>query len=190
MVMTTCIQGLPLKNGSGKKMKFFVLQTSGVTKSKNMDTRQQRLNQRYALTDQSVHARMPLASRIKILDISMGGLSLEADKRMNIGREYTLHIEYERKKIAIKGSIMWSLLTESQGDNKGNAIPIYRAGMKFSHIPEDLSGIIDWIKQKHHEGEQRTGEESCHLSIRAVGAMEIPGQDQEYFTDRLSQAYL
>lgn len=189
MVVSNCIPGLPLKDGAGKKMKFFVLQTSGLKKNKNMDSRQQRLNQRYALTDQSVHARMALASRVKILDISLGGLSLEADKRLNIGREYTLHIEYEGKKVAIKGSIMWSVLTESQGDNKGNAIPIYRAGMKFSHIPKDLSGMIDCIKQKHHEGEQRTGEEAYHLSISVVGAMEIPGQDQEYFTDHLSQAY-
>lgn len=154
-----------------------------------MDFRQQRLNQRYVLDDQSVHAKMALASRVKILDISLGGLSLEADKRLNIGREYTLHIEHEGKKVPIKGSIMWSLLTEGHGDDKGNVIPIYRAGMKFSQIPEDLSGIIDGIKQKQQEGEQRTGEEYYQLSVSEAGAMEMPGQDQEYFKDILSRAY-
>ena len=154
-----------------------------------MGSRQQRLSQRYTLDAQSVHAKMALARRVKILDISLGGLSLEADKRLNIGREYTLHIEHDGKKVPIKGSIMWSLLKESQGDEMGNMVPIYRAGMKFSHVPEDLAGIIERIKQKYLKGDQRADEEYYHLSISADGVMEISGQRQEYVKDRLSQAY-
>lgn len=154
-----------------------------------MDLRQQRLNQRYSLDDQSVHAKMTLASRVKILDISLGGLSLEADKRLNIGGQYALHIEHEGKKVPIRGSIMWSLLKESRSDAKGNVIPIYRAGMKFSQIPEELAGIIDCIKQKYQEGAQGTDEKYYHLSVFPASAPEMPGQDQEYFKERLSHSY-
>jgi hypothetical protein len=177
---------LPLKDGGQKKGTFLRL-GSGLTVHRNMESRQHRLNQRYAMDDRSVQAKMALANRVKILNISLGGLSLEADKRLNIGREYSLHLEHKGKKLSIKGCIMWSLLTVGHSDGKGNVIPTYRAGMKFSKIPEGLSDIIAFIKQKQAEGEQSLAEEYYHISLSAAGAMELPTQHQGYFNKRLIQ---
>jgi hypothetical protein len=118
--------------------------------------KERRKNQRYKLDDQNIQGKMIFASRVKILDISMGGLSLEVDKRLNIGRQYTVHIEHEKKNVLIKGSVMWSILTESKRDEEGNMVPIYRAGMKFSHNPDDMQSIIEFIKDDHQD--EQSGE--------------------------------
>ena len=55
---------------------------------------------------------------LKIIDISLEGLSIETDKTLNIGKEYILHVEYERKTWTLKGSIAWSKLKQNERNKK------------------------------------------------------------------------
>jgi len=45
----------------------------------------------------NIRGNMAGVNYIKIIDISLEGLSIETDKTLHIGKEYVLHLEYEGK---------------------------------------------------------------------------------------------
>jgi len=97
---------------------------------------ERRRYKRFSIDIMEISGKMVLATYIKILDISIGGVSFKADRRLNIGREYTLKIEGKGKPLTVKGTIMRAMLTESMKDSRGNMVPVYTAGMKFMEVSE------------------------------------------------------
>ena len=95
---------------------------------------------------------MVLAKYVKILNMSVGGVAVQTDKRMTVGSQYTLKIESKGKTLNVKGIVVWSVLGESIRDTRGNIIPIYTAGMKFMEIsPEKTGEIVSFIEShKRH----------------------------------------
>ncbi len=45
---------------------------------------------RFTVDIMDIHGKMLFTNDVKILDISMGGVLLKADRRLNIGRDYTI----------------------------------------------------------------------------------------------------
>ena len=78
-----------------------------------------------------IDGKMVFASNVKIIDISLGGISLKADRRLNIGSEYTLTVSSKGKVFSTKCIVVWSFIKESIEDPRGNIVPIYTAGMLF-----------------------------------------------------------
>lgn len=90
---------------------------------------------------------MVLARYLKILNMSIGGVALQTDKRMTVGSQYTLKIESKGKILNVKGVVVWSVLGESIRDTRDNIIPIYTAGMKFTDTsPEKTGEIVNFIE--------------------------------------------
>jgi len=109
---------------------------------------ERRQHKRFPLDCSGINGKMPLASNIKILDISIGGLSIETERRLNIHNDYSLKIENNGKTLSIKGIIMWSVLVRGEEDEKGNIVPIYRAGMKFINVAtQQIEEFINFIKE-------------------------------------------
>ena len=48
---------------------------------------------RYRLELVDVNGKMSLADKVEIIDVSLGGVSLRVDRRLNPGREYLLSWE-------------------------------------------------------------------------------------------------
>jgi c-di-GMP-binding flagellar brake protein YcgR len=110
---------------------------------------------RYALDTYDIHGEMLFVKDLKILDISIAGISLKSDKRMNIDREYTLKIIAKDQTLILKGKVMWSLLSENQEGARGDIIPIYTAGLKFTDVSnEKMKEIINFI-EKHMQEKDR-----------------------------------
>ena len=103
----------------------------------------------------NIHGKMALANYIKIIDMSLDGLSIETDKTLNVGKEYILHLEYEGKTWSIKGSIAWSTLKQNERNNKGNTVPIYRAGMKLTISLNEMREFIKFIELREKRGEKQ-----------------------------------
>jgi hypothetical protein len=107
---------------------------------------------RFVVDIMEINTRLTFARNVKILNISVGGVSLRADKQLNIGSNYTLRIEGKGKKLLIKGVVVWCLLSESLTDPSGNVVPLYKAGIKFADIGKEKSGeIADFIKAHMQE---------------------------------------
>jgi hypothetical protein len=100
-----------------------------------------------------MHGKMVLADDVKILDISLSGISLKADRRLNIGCNYMLNIADKGNPLTVKGKVIWSLLGENKDGKRGEIIPIYTAGMKFTDITKKKKKeITEFIAARFNNG--------------------------------------
>ncbi len=93
-----------------------------------------RRHKRYTLNVAEVNARMMFATDVKVIDISIGGISLKANRRLNIGNEYALKLDDKEKVIPVKGTVVWSALGESKAGPDGDVVPIYTAGLELADM--------------------------------------------------------
>ena len=137
--------------------------------------RYKRLN----IKNMNIRGKMAFANYIRIIDISLEGLSIETDKRLHIGKEYILHLECEGKTLSLKGSIAWSKLKQNERNNKGDTVPIYRTGMKLTVSSNEMREFIKFIEFRKKGGEKRE-----YLSL-SLNELNIPGKDKQYLESSL-----
>lgn len=102
---------------------------------------------RYKVDLIDINGKMVFASDVKIVDISLGGVSLKADRRLDIGSEYTLTVSSKGTVFSIKCIVVWAFIKESKEDSRGNIIPIYTAGMKFKDASnKTIEEIVNFIE--------------------------------------------
>jgi len=102
---------------------------------------------RFSVDIFSINGKMMFANEVDILDISIGGVSLKVDRRLNIGNEYTLKIGARDKTLTVKGSVVWSRISGTKKGVGKDVIPLYTAGMMFTNTAnerlEELSAFIE-----------------------------------------------
>ena len=102
---------------------------------------------RFTVDKLKITGKMIFANTVDIIDISAGGISFTADRRMNLGGEYTLKIEESDRRMAVKGTVVWSTLHGSRKTDAGDFVPIYLVGMKFADmVSEKVSEMIKFIE--------------------------------------------
>jgi Tfp pilus assembly protein PilZ len=125
------------------------------------------------------HLKMAFADAVQIQKIGLGGISVKAERRMNIGKEYILKLENKKNIITTKGIVVWALLSESKADSKGNIISIYSHGLKFTNdTNEQIERFMDVIDENKKEtDEQRTvslqANEFIDLSVQFKEVLEV-----------------
>lgn len=114
-----------------------------------MDRRQ---FERFSVNILDMNGKMMFARNVRIVNISMGGISFKADRRLNIGRNYIIKLKLENKDqvLTMEGSVVSSVLSESQKDSAGNVVPVYTAGMKFTRVSDEsrLKEIINLVMDR------------------------------------------
>jgi len=102
---------------------------------------------RYSIDSVKIKGTMVFARTVDIIDISMSGVSLKLDRRLNIGIDYPLEIEGNGNRISVNGTVIWVSLHESRKTTTGDLIPIYAIGMKFNNISkEKITELIEFIE--------------------------------------------
>jgi len=105
-----------------------------------------RHHKRYKVDVMEINVKMVLSKFVKILDMSISGLLLQIDKRLSVCSQYTIKLEGKGERLTVKGSVMWSLLSESMA-HSGDVIPIYKTAMKFiDDSKEKINEIENFIK--------------------------------------------
>ena len=123
-----------------------------------------------------INSAMVSADYVQVLDISEGGISLEADIRLNIGRQYTLTIKTKLKILTVKGSIVWSSLIRNKEVAKGDVVPIYKAGLQFTNVSrEAINEIIGSLQHKKQAANINNDSEYVNLGLEYL---EIQGEDR------------
>lgn len=97
---------------------------------------------RFKLDILEINGKMILAQKIEILDISLGGVALKTDRRLNVGKEYLIKLYYKGKSIDVRGVIVRCALSNIEERN-GEGVVIYAAGMMFKDPSSDM--IADFI---------------------------------------------
>ena len=103
-----------------------------------------RRHQRYKLDLIEVSGKMSLTDKVEIMNISAGGVALNADRRLDIGREYLIKLGEKGKTIDVKGVVVRSELSGMEQRKGGEQILIYSAGMMFKEGQEEK--IADFLK--------------------------------------------
>jgi len=115
-----------------------------------------RRQKRYKVDSTNITGTIIFASYLKINDISVGGISFTTEKRLTIGNEYALKIQGKDIQLTVKGTVMWSLLSESIADSIGNVIPIFKTGIKFIDLSTvQENEIIKFIEAHKKEAEEK-----------------------------------
>ena len=60
---------------------------------------EQRHSPRFSIESMDINGRIMLANKVEILNMSVGGLLLKTDKRLNVGTIYVLRLESKGKLI-------------------------------------------------------------------------------------------
>jgi hypothetical protein len=71
------------------------------------------------------------SANIKILDISAGGVAVEAARKLDVNRDYSLNINYKGNPLRLRCRVVWSALKREERKESGETIRIYKGGMKF-----------------------------------------------------------
>ncbi len=109
---------------------------------------EKRRYKRYKLNDLEVHGKMVLATEVKVIDISISGIAVKADKRLNIGSDYTLKLEGS-KTVSLRGTVVWSSLNETRKGPQGEMIPVYAAGMQFKAMSNERTTELQYLIDSH-----------------------------------------
>jgi hypothetical protein len=144
-----------------------------------LNIRDKRRYKRLNIENLNINGKMALASYIKIIDMSLDGLSIETDKKLHVGKEYILHLEYEGKTWSIKGSIAWSTFKQNEISNKRDAFPVYKAGMKLTISPTEMREFIKFIELR-----KKRGEKPEYFSL-SLDELDIRGKDRKYLENSL-----
>ena len=143
------------------------------------EAKDMRQYKRYKMDETEIHVQLAFANEVKIHNISLGGISFKADRRINIGKEYHLKLAYKKSDITTKGIVVWSLLSNSQADSKGNIIPIYSYGLKFTNdTKEQINSFIASIEENKKEADKQRGvdvqaSEFIDLSVQFKEILEV-----------------
>lgn len=71
------------------------------------------------------------SDKAEIINISANGIMMNVPKRRDIGKKYMLKICGKEKKVAVKASVVWSLLIGTRRTSASQITPIYTTGMEF-----------------------------------------------------------
>jgi hypothetical protein len=99
-------------------------------------THERRRHKRLRVEHLKINGEMPTAGDIRVLNISMSGILLKADSRLEIGRRYAIRIGYADRVLSAKAAVVWSLLLEGRECTGGDIKPIYLAGMQFTNASD------------------------------------------------------
>jgi len=117
---------------------------------------EKRQHKRLNIELRGMSGKMAFTSYVNIIDISTGGIAFEADRRLNMGRQYTLSILHDKQVIQVKGTVVWSIIRKCEKDDGGNVIPVYKAGMKFSdESRETIQKLIPVIEMSIQEQREK-----------------------------------
>jgi hypothetical protein len=105
---------------------------------------EKRRYKRYKLELIEVNGKMSLADKVEIIDLSLGGVALRVDRRLNPGREYLLKLGDKTKSFDLKCIVVRSELSGIEEKANGERVMIYTAGMKFKE--DSATKMMDLLK--------------------------------------------
>lgn len=120
---------------------------------------------RFKVDVMEMNGTMMFANEVEILDISIGGISFKADRRLNIGVEYALKIRDKSSVIPLRGSVIWSRLSGTKRSPEGG-IPLYTAGMKFTDLSAETVGELARFIAGHRDDSLGGEDMHCLSGLR------------------------
>ncbi len=84
-----------------------------------------------------------------VTNMSAEGAAIETNSRLTVGRKYLIRVFDVEKPLRLEGQIMWCTLSKHVKNEKGEVVPIYRAGLKFADIMAEGASEIGQFITRH-----------------------------------------
>lgn len=102
-----------------------------------------RRHERFKLDLMEMNGAMSITDHVEILNMSYGGVSLKADRKLSIGKEYLLTLKEKGDSIQVKGIAIRSAMSGIEETTDGENITLYTASMTFQDGQHDT--IADFL---------------------------------------------
>jgi Tfp pilus assembly protein PilZ len=102
-----------------------------------------RRHKRYKLDLIDLDSKMSLIGKVEIIDISLGGVALKADRKLNMGKECLMTLGYECQHVNLKGIVVRSELSGIEERTDGEKVTIYSVGILFKD--ESAGKVKDFL---------------------------------------------
>jgi hypothetical protein len=112
---------------------------------KNTITLHGRRHNRYSLDLLEITGEMSLSRKVNILDMSLEGVALKADHRLDLGREYMINLRNDKgKTLIVAGVVVRAELSEMEKKDDEDSVSLYRVGLQFKDGSADA---VDYFLQ-------------------------------------------
>jgi hypothetical protein len=146
----------------------------------------ERKHKRFTVDIMNITGRMTLSGMVKVLGITLHGISLKADMRLNIGSEYNLKLQDNEKVIALKGVVESSSLSGTVKDTMGNIVPLYTADIVFRSLSNDMEpDLVHFIEGYKREEARKLSALRITIDAPEHAILAIPEPDK-YLVKKLS----
>jgi len=110
--------------------------------------KEKRRHRRYDV--EGVQGRLRLSMDATILNLSVDGMALETHSWLSVGRKYSFKLRRdEHGDIPLTGEVVWCNLVRTARDERGETLPVYRAGVKFDDVlSETAQEVRSFIEKK------------------------------------------
>jgi hypothetical protein len=105
-----------------------------------------------------IQGRVSFSTSVEILNLSLGGVAIKADRRLELGQVYLLRLDLGDRELDVEGIAVWSKLS-GLAEVDGGSVPEYSAGFRFTDVlTEKVQDLVDFIdRNKGGEEERVTG---------------------------------
>ena len=115
-----------------------------------------RRHRRFSVDVMDIKGNAVFASEVVINDISITGVSLITDRKLDMGIEYSLRIFDHDLDMPIQGTVIWCMENASAGAENEHSHLKYAAGLQFTDLhQESLASLIKFIEshllEKHKQ---------------------------------------
>ena len=118
---------------------------------------------RFPVGSFKLNGQMTYASEVSVIDIGMGGVSLTADRRLNIGAKYQLKLEGDESVVSVTCEVAWSRMSGTRKSADGGSVPVYTAGMRFVGVsPESAAVILKVVEAVVHDAAPAENDRRAH----------------------------
>ncbi|MGC2062582.1 MAG: PilZ domain-containing protein [Thermodesulfovibrionales bacterium] len=108
---------------------------------------------RYMVDLMQIGGRMVRTSKVVLLGMVSGEVTLRADMRLEIGREYSLEVTENDRIMSIKGTIVSSSLSGTIQGAGGDVVPQYKAILKTTNPSKDVMRRVTALIKEEAAGE-------------------------------------
>ncbi len=115
-----------------------------------------RRHRRFNVDVLDIKGKAVFATEVVINDISITGVSLITDRKLDMGMEYSLRILDKDLDLPIQGTVIWCMENEAAGAQDEHSHLKYAAGLQFGDLQqESVSDLIKFIEshllEKHKQ---------------------------------------
>ncbi len=85
----------------------------------------------------------------KVLDISVAGMAIETHSRLAPHHRISLRLRKGPELLQLNGRVVWCFLQGTRANDRGETVPVYRAGIEFAGVLSDLARDLLGFLEAH-----------------------------------------